>query len=453
MPATRYASSGDVSIAYQVLGDGPIDLVFVPGAFSHLEYSWTNPVLAGVSERLASFSRLIRLDKRGTGMSDRISGASTLEERMDDVRAVMDAVGSQRAAIYGLSEGGPMAALFAATYPERTTALILYGTFPRILADDDWPGYSAEDWEAEVEAAVARFGQGPPLEMWAPTVAGDEREQAWWGTHERLSGSPGSVRDQMRMNAQIDVRAVLPAIRCPTLVIHRTDDRMVPVLAGRYMASRIPGARFVELDGADHLPYGDEEAVAGAVEEFLTGSRHAPVADRVLATVVFTDVVDSTRIAASSGDHTWRRLLDRHDDSVRRLADRHSGRVVKSTGDGALAVFDGPARAVRFAQECGAELGRLGITVRCGVHTGEVEVRGDDVAGLAVHIAARISDLAEAGEVLASRTVKDLTAGSGLVFADRGSHTLRGVPDDWQLYAAPSTGTTSQPPGASYQAE
>jgi len=434
-PPTRYARSGEVSVAYQVLGSGPIDLVFVPGSFTHLEHSWTNPALARKAERLGSFARLILLDKRGTGMSDRAVEVSTLEDRMDDVRAVMDAAGSERAAIYGVSEGGPMAILFAATHPDRTTALILYGTFPRVLAAPDWPGVPPEEWEAAIDDAVARFGQGPPLDVWAPSVADDPREREWWGTHHRMSASPGAVRTHMRMQAEIDVRAVLPTIQCPTLVVHRKGDRVVPVGAARYLASRIPNATLVELEGADHLPYGDMEGVYGAIEEFLTGARHAPPAERVLATIVFTDVVGSTGMAATRGDRDWRRLLDRHDTAVRRLAEGYSGRVVKSTGDGVLATFDGPARAVRFVTDVGRELGELGVAVRAGVHTGEVELRGDDIAGIAVHIAARISAMAGEGEILTSRTVKDLTAGAGLTFTDRGVHTLKGVPDDWQVYA------------------
>ena len=434
-PVTRYARSGDVSVAYQVHGDGPVDLVYVPGAFTHLEHSWTNPALARQSERLASFSRLIRIDKRGTGMSDRAVEVSTLEDRMDDVRAVMDAAGSRRAAIYGVSEGGPMAALFAATHPDRTAALILYGTFPRVLAAPDWPGIPPEDWAASIEESVARFGHGPPLDVWAPSVAHDAGEREWWGTHQRMSSSPGAVRTHMRMQAEIDVRSVLPTIQCPTLVLHRKDDRVVPIAAGRYLAARIPGATLVELEGADHLPYGDMEPAFGAVEEFLTGARHPPPPDRVLATIVFTDVVGSTSLAAARGDRDWRELLDRHDDVVRRAAGEYCGRVVKGTGDGVLATFDGPARAVRFASDVSRQLRDIGLEVRAGVHTGEVEVRGPDIAGIAVHIAARIAAVATEREILTSRTVKDLTAGAGFVFVDRGVHALKGVPDDWQIYA------------------
>jgi class 3 adenylate cyclase len=359
---------------------------------------------------------------------------------MDDVRAVMDAAGSEQAAIYGVSEGGPMAMLFAATYPQRTTSLILYGAFPRILAAPDWPGILPEQWEATIDERVASFGQGPPLELWAPSVAHDPWHQQWWGAYERIAGSPGAVRTHMRMQAEIDVRAVLPSIRCPTLIIHRKDDRVVPFGAARYLASRIPGAQLVALEGADHLPAGDQEDHCGAIEEFLTGARTGPPPERILATIVFTDVVGSTSIVVEKGDQEWRALLDHHDAVVRRTAERHGGLVVKGIGDGVLATFDGPARAVRFAADVHRELGALGIHVRAGVHTGEIEVRGDDIAGIAVHIAARISAMAGAGEVLASRTVKDLTAGAGLAFEDRGSHQLKGIPDDWQVYAV-TTGT------------
>ncbi|MGH2686846.1 MAG: adenylate/guanylate cyclase domain-containing protein [Actinomycetota bacterium] len=434
-PKTHYARNGDVSIAYQIVGDGPFDLVVVPGSITHLEYFWTDPDCARFSERFASFARVITFDKRGTGMSDREFGIATLEERMDDVRAVMDAAGSERAAVFGASEGGAMAALFAATHPSRTTALVLYGAFPRVLAAPDWPGVPPEEWDARQQEAQTRFGGGVPLEEWAPSAATPER-QAWWGTLERVGASPGATRVLMAMVRDIDIRAVLPTISVPTLVLHRRGDRVVPVLAGHYMASVIPGARLVELPGDDHLPmYGDVDALLGEVEEFLTGSRHEAEPDRVLATVAFTDIVDSTVLAARLGDSEWRRILDRHDDCARTAAKQHSGRVVKTTGDGVLATFDGPARGVRFVAALGAAVRSLGVEIRGGVHTGEVEVRGDDIGGIAVHIASRIASMAGPDEVLSSRTVKDLTAGSGLTFEDRGAHQLKGVPDEWQVYA------------------
>ena len=434
-PTTQYVQSGDVSIAYQVVGDGPVDLVMCPGSISHLEFGWTNPTLTKNVMRFASFARVIRFDKRGTGMSDRGAGIPTLEERMDDVRAVMDATGSDRAAIYGISEGGAMAALFAATHPDRAAALILYGTFPRILEAPDWPGVPRAMWDAGIEEAVANFGQGVPLERWAPSVAGNREIQEWWGTLERMGASPGAQRALLTMNRDIDVRSALPTIQVPTLVLHRIGDRVVPFAAGEYMASQIPNAKFVALEGEDHLAYGDCEAWIGEIEEFVTGTRHQAPIDRVLATVVFTDIVGSTEMAARLGDAEWRRLLDRHDDAARRLAARHRGRLVKSTGDGVLASFDGPARAARFASDLGRELQPLELQLRAGIHTGEVETRGDDLGGIAVHIAARISALAGAGEILTSRTLRDLTAGSGLIFEDRGAFALKGVPDEWQVYA------------------
>jgi pimeloyl-ACP methyl ester carboxylesterase len=386
-------------------------------------------------ERFASFSRFIMFDKRGTGMSDRDFGIATMEERMDDVRAVLDAVGSETAAVYGVSEGGPLAALFAASHPDRTSALILYGTFPRLLEAPDWPGLSQAAWDQRIEDTVAHFGESADLERWAPSVASDPSRREWWATQDRMGASPGAVRALYAMNGQIDVRAALPTIRVPTLVLHRRDDRVVPIVAGEYMASQIPNAKFSPLEGADHLPYGDVDAWVGEIEEFLTGARREPHIDRVLATVVFTDIVGSTEIAARLGDGEWRRLLDQHDQAALRIATGQRGRVVKHTGDGVLATFDGPARAARFAAELTRQVAPLGLDLRAGIHTGEVELRGDDIGGIAVHLAARISALAGAGEILTSRTLKDLTAGSGLVFEDRGMHTLKGVPDEWQVYA------------------
>ncbi len=433
-PTTKYTRSGEVSLAYQVLGEGSVDIVFIAGSISHLEYFWTEPTLARMFNRLAEFSRLIIFDKRGTGMSDRDAGIATMEDRMDDVRAVMDAVGSEQAALYGVSEGGPISVMFAATHPARTRALVLRGTFPRILAAPDWPGIPRDVWEAGIEDAVANFGHGSDLRQWAPSVAGHPETQEWWGTLERMGGSPSAVRRLLMMNGEIDVRALLPTIQVPTLVLHRRGDRVVPFAAGEYMAAQIPGAKLVALEGDDHLPYGDESDVIGEIEEFLTGARHDARVDRELATVVFTDIVGSTDMAARLGDSEWRHLLDRHDEAARRLAARYMGRVVKSTGDGVLATFDGPARGARFASDLARQLSSIGLEQRAGIHTGEVEVRGDDIGGIAVHIAARISALAGAGEILTSRTLKDLTAGSGLMFEDRGMHSLKGVPDDWQLY-------------------
>ena len=434
-PKTQYAPSGDVSIAYQVSGHGPLDLVVIPAGLSHLEHSRSQPAIVRYMERLGSFARVITFDKRGTGMSDRDVGVPTLEERMDDVRAVMDAAGSERAAVFGASEGASLAALFAASHPDRTVALVLYGAAVRVLAAPDWPGVPEELFDAAAADRLDHFGEGLPLAFWAPAAATPEN-QAWWGTLERLGGSPSSMRAFTAMLRDIDIRAILPTIAVPTLVLHRRDDFILPVEAGRRTAAAIPGARFVELEGNEHLPmYGDAEALLGEIEEFLTGHRQAVKPHRVLATVAFTDIVGSTELAAELGDTQWRALLDRHDDDARRGATAYAGRVVKTTGDGVLATFDGPARATRFAADLGRDMAVAGLQIRAGIHTGEVELRGDDVGGIAVHIAARIAAMANPGEVLASRTVKDLTVGSGLVFEDRGLHHLKGLPDEWQVYA------------------
>lgn len=434
-PKTMYTKSGRTSLAYQVIGAGPVDLVFVPGSVSHLEFAWTNPVLARVIERFASFSRFIQFDKRGTGMSDREAGIATMEERMDDIRAVMDAAGSERAAIYGISEGGPLAALFAATHPDRTAALVLFGTFPRVTEAPGWLGIPQDMWDAGIEDSVSSFGEGPDLTVWAPSVANDPSERAWWGALERMGASPGAVRALLTMNGQIDVREALPTIGVPTLVLHRRGDRVVPLAGGQYMAAHIPNARFVALDGEDHLPYGDMDSLIDEIEEFVTGTRRGPRPERVLSTVVFTDIVGSTEVAARVGDKEWRTLLDRHDAAARKIAEDHAGRFVKSTGDGVLTTFDGPARGARFAAALAEVLTGMGLQQCAGIHTGEIEVRGDDIGGIGVHIAARICALAAAGEILTSRTLKDLTAGSGLQFEDRGTHALKGVPETWQIFA------------------
>jgi pimeloyl-ACP methyl ester carboxylesterase len=437
-PETRYARSGDVSIAYQVVGDGPIDLVFVMGWVSHLDWFWEEPSFARFLKRLASFSRLILFDKRGTGLSDRLptERLPTLEERMDDVRAVMDAVGSERAALLGVSEGAPLCALFAATYPERTRALTIVGGYARRLRADDHPwAPTREEREELISHMQEAWGTPVLLADRAPSVEHDEGFRRWWADYLRLSASPGAVVALTRMNMDIDLRHVLPAVRVPTLVLHRVGDRSIDVAYGRYLAEHIPQAKFVALPGEDHLPFvGDQEEILGEIEEFLTGERHEPPLDRVLATVVFTDIVGSTQKAAELGDAPWRDLLDRHDALVRRALQRHRGREVGTAGDGFLAAFDGPARAVRFAQEAGTAVRTLGLELRAGVHTGEVEVAGDDLRGIAVHIGARVASEAGAGEVLVSQTVKDLVAGSGLEFEDRGAHELRGVPGTWRIY-------------------
>jgi pimeloyl-ACP methyl ester carboxylesterase len=438
LPDTQYAKSGDVHIAYQVSGAGPFDLVLVPGFVSHVEYQWEHPLTARFFERFGSFARLIRFDKRGTGLSDRVAVVPSLEERMDDIRAVMDAAGSERAAIVGFSEGGQLSMMFAATYPERTHALVIFGADVAARRDEDYPwGRTPEYLEDRLARMEREWGRSPVgLNVLAPTLADDPQFQRWWITFNRLAGSPGDAVARVRMNAQNDIRPILSAIHVPTLILHRRGDLSVSVQAGRYMASRIPGAKLVELDGIDHLPFvGDAESVLNEIQEFLTGARGQPEPDRVLATVLFTDIVGSTAQAARLGDRRWRDLLERHNAVVRRELARARGREVHGTGDGFLATFDGPARAIRCAATlCGA-VRELGIEIRAGLHTGECEVMDDDIGGIAVHIGARVAAVAGPGEVLVSSTVKDLVAGSGIQFRDQGIHTLKGVPDAWHLYA------------------
>jgi class 3 adenylate cyclase/pimeloyl-ACP methyl ester carboxylesterase len=434
IPRTQYAQSGDVNIAYQVFGDGPIDLVFVAGFISHVEAVWEDPLLRRFFERLASFARVINFDKRGQGLSDPVSGAPILEERMEDVRAVMDAAGSERAAVFAISEGGPLAMLLAATYPERVSALILYGIFVKGTYSDDYPyAPSTEMWEQYYEMP---WGEGLSGNLLAPSAALDDEFVQRWARFERISSSPGMAREILRMVAQLDARDVLPNVAVPTLVLHRAGDQTIPVEVGRYTAERIPNAKYVELPGDDHLWFvGNIDPVIEETEEFLTGARSAVELDRVLATVMFTDITDSTRKGAELGDRRWRELVDRHDALVRRELERHRGREVKTMGDGFLATFDGPARGIRCACSARDAIKQLGLDIRAGLHTGEVELVADDVRGIAVNIAARVGSAAEPGEVLVSRTVTDLVAGSGIEFLDRGVHPLKGVPGDWQLFA------------------
>jgi class 3 adenylate cyclase len=441
IPQTKYARSGDISIAYQVLGDGPLDLVLVLGFATHLDLQWEMPEFARFFERLGSFSRLIIFDKRGTGLSDPSAEAPTLEERIDDVRAVMDAAGSERAAFFGVSEGGPMSALFAATHPERASALVLHGAMARTTEAPDYPWASPADAlrESAVEFIAPYWGREPEgvIELFAPSMARDQRTLDFMARLERHAASPAMVRNIFEMFLDIDVRSILPTIRVPTLVLHRRGDRVVNRRAGEHLASQIAGARYVELPGIDHLPWvGDTESVLGEVEEFLTGARSAPEPDRVLATVMFTDIVGSTQRAAELGDARWRALLAAHHAVLRREIARFRGREVKTLGDGCLATFDGPARAIRCGQAIAQAARSDGLEVRVGLHSGEVELVGDDVGGIAVNIAARVGALAGAGDVLVSSTVKDLVAGSGLGFEDRGTSVLKGIPDEWRLFAA-----------------
>jgi class 3 adenylate cyclase len=431
-----------VNIAYQVVGDenAALDLVFVPGWVSHVEYMWEDPRIGHYLRRLASISRLIVFDKRGTGLSDRAVELPTLEQRMDDVRAVMDAVGSERAAVFGVSEGGPMCALFAATYPERASALVMYGTYAKRIWSPDYPWAPTPEQRQQFFDAIERgWGGVVDLATLAPSVADDPGFQRSWATYLRMGASPGAALALARMNTQIDIRHVLPTIRVPTLILHRTGDLDAQVEGGRYLATQVPGAKYVELPGDDHLWWaGDIDAVLDEVEEFLTGVPRGADFDRMLATVLLTDIVGSTEQAVELGDRRWRELLEAYYALVRRELERFRGREVDTAGDGFLTTFDGPARAIRCACAISSAAGRLGLQVKAGLHTGECEMAGDKVRGIAVHTGARVAGEAGPGEVLVSSTVKDLVAGSGIRFEDRGIHTLKGVPGEWRLFAVSS---------------
>lgn len=445
---TRYARSGDVNIAYQVTGDGPFDLVFVPGYVTHLELQWSLRSLAPLLERQSSFARLIRFDKRGTGMSDRVTGAPTLETRMDDVRAVMDAVGSRRAALFGLSEGASMSVLFAATYPERTAALVLRSAYPRTMWAPDYPwGWTEEQFREQLDRARRVYGPRPQA-LEAVQALGrfepDEAEE--FLDFQRMGASPGALEALIRMNRDIDVRRVLRAVRVPTLILHGTEDAMVPLDVARYVASRIPGATFHEIPGAGHLAVGEAGAlILDEMQRFLTdvweaGGWEDAEPDRVLATVMFTDIVDSTMRAVELGDREWRALLERYYALVRRQLLRFRGQEVDTAGDGFLAAFDGPARAIRCASAIVEGAPALGLHVRAGLHTGECELVDGKVAGIAVHTGARVAAHAAGDEVLVSATVRDLVAGSGMTFDDRGPHELKGIPGQWVLFAVSDAG-------------
>ncbi len=441
-PETRYAKSGELFIAYQVVGDGPLDLVFAPAYSTHLELNWEWPAYARFLHRLTSFSRLLLFDRRGTGLSDPAPVPSTLEETMDDLRAVMDDVGSQRAALFGWGEGGPMSALFAATYPERTSGLVLYASFAKGSWSPDFPwGLTQEAQDQFIDILDTRWGRDVVAAgAVAPSVSRDEAFRRWLLRFQR-SMSPGAAKGWFRMTSEIDIRHVLPAIRVPTLVVHRTGDRMRPVGGSRVIAELLRGAKYVELPGTDNAPFvGDQDTLVDEVQEFLTGIRPASEPDRVLATVLFTDIVGSTALAAQQGDRRWRDLLDGHHQAIRKELARFRGREVKTIGDGFLATFDGPARGIQCAQAIVSAGGLLGIEIRAGLHTGECELMGDDVGGIAVHIGARVAAMAGSGEVLVSSTVKDLVAGSGIEFEDRGSHELKGVPGEWRLFAVSAGG-------------
>jgi pimeloyl-ACP methyl ester carboxylesterase/class 3 adenylate cyclase len=434
LPTTRYAKSGDVHIAYQVFGEGPIDLVFTPGFVSHLENHWDQPDLARWLLRLARFARVVMFDKRGTGLSDRVGELPSFDQRMDDLRAVMDTVGIDRAALLGVSEGGPLTTLFAATYPDRCRAMVLYGTFARFAS---WIP-TAERLQAMLDYIDRDWGSGGIARRFAPSRQDDPAFRQWMGRFERLGASPAAAMALMRMNSQIDVTEVLPSIRVPALILHRTGDQVVNVEGGRLLAERITGARYVELPGIDHFAFiGDNSAQIGDLaEEFLTGSKAVVDVDRALATVLFTDIVGSTARAEQLGDERWRGLLDDHHAAARREFARFRGKEVKSLGDGFLATFDEPARAIRCASAISEAVRALGIEVRAGLHTGEIERGEDDLSGIAVHIAARVAALAGPSEVLVSRTVRDLVAGSGIEFLERGLRTLHGLQEPMELYAA-----------------
>jgi class 3 adenylate cyclase len=436
-PQTQYARSGEIGIAYQVYGEGDLDLVLAFPFLSHLDLMWESPAMSHFLRRLGSFARVLVFDRRGVGLSDPVARPATLEERMDDVRAVMDAAGSERAALVGMSEGATMCMLFAATYPERTSALVLWGAMARSTAAPDYPWAPEKEAvrEAQAELVAPLWGQGATIEIFSPSTAADPRAREFQARFERQAASPMRVAQLVEMFLDTDVRGTLPLVQVPTLVLHRRHDRAVNYRAARWLAEQIEGSRYAELEGEDHFPWiGDSDAALEAIEEFLTGVRPGPPPERVLATVLFTDIVDSTRLAGEMGDRRWRDLLEEHQELVRDHLLRFEGREIKTTGDGFLAVFDGPTRAAACARAIADDMPALGIEVRAGLHTGEVELMGDDVGGLAVHVAARIAALADARTVLASRTVRDLAAGSGVAFEPAGRHALKGVPEEWEVY-------------------
>ncbi|MFN2525369.1 MAG: adenylate/guanylate cyclase domain-containing protein [Actinomycetota bacterium] len=437
VPKTRYTPDGAPRIAYQVFGEGSRDIVLVWGIASHVDQAWEVPFVANFLERLAKIGRVIHFDKRGSGASDAFQGAPTLEERSDDLTAVMDAAGCEQAAIFGVSEGGSMSALFAAAYPERVTHLALCSAFPRLFRSDDCLyGWDPEIAWKTLDALVDGWGEGTFLQLAAPTVAGDPLALERWARFERSALSPGAFRAMFTLASEIDIRALLASINVPTLVMHRMGDRVAPVDAGRDLAARIPRARYVEFEGPDHLPFVKSDEVLDHFEEFVTGTRPLPSHSRVLATILFTDIVGSTDQLATIGDSAWRSLLNQHDLVVRRHLQQFNGREIRRTGDGFLATFDGPARAISCAKQIRDEMTNMGLRIRSGLHTGECELDEGDIAGIAVHIGARVAAQAGPDEVLVSRTVRDLVAGSGIDFTDRGTYSLKGIPGKWDLFAA-----------------
>ena len=439
-PKTRYVKSDDVYVAYQVVGDGPFDLLVVPGFVSNVEANWRNPDLSAYFRRLASFCRLILFDKRGTGMSDRGAQDFTLEQRMHDVQAILDAVGSKKAALFGHSEGGPMSLLYAATYPQRTSAVVLYGSYAKRSVAPDYPfGWNDQEWTRVLRDIEENWGSPNSLSVVDRTEkTGDDALMAdRLAAYFRAAASPGAAAAIMRMNREIDVRHILPATRVPTLVLHCTGDPVIEIGHARYLAQKIPDAKLIELPGRDHPPWlGNRDAILDAVEQFLTGAHHVREPERVLATVLFVDIAGSTERVALIGDKPWRELLNEFYRRTREVLQDYRGREVSTAGDGFLATFEGPARAIRCANALNNAVRSLNLKVRCGIHTGECELIGDDLAGIAVHIGARVASLAIPGEVLVSQTVRDLVAGSGLAFEDRGTLRLKGVPDEWRIFQA-----------------
>lgn len=439
LPETRFARAGDVSIAYQTMtqkaGTASLDLIVVPGMVSHVEFFHELPNYTRFLRRLSAFARVVTFDKRCQGLSDRVPGVPSLETRADDLDAVMSAIRSERAALLGFSEGASLSALYSATHPQRVSHLVLYGGFARFSNNSD---FSLMFSPEALRTSAKYWGKGPSVKLFAPSLADDPDLKQMWAKGERLCVSPGAYRTMIDTNIEIDVRAILPQIRVPTLVMHRATDLAVPVANGRFLAGAIPGAKYIEYPAGDHMPFTgtDFEPLCGDIEEFITGLRAPPVADieRVLATVLFTDIVGSTQQLARMGDRAWRQLLDEHDRSAHRLIEQHRGRFVKNTGDGLLATFDGPARAIRCAQDLRSATTSLGIAIRAGLHTGEIELRGDDVGGVAVHVASRVLGTAGPDEVVVSRVLPDLVAGAGLSFAPRGPHKLKGLDGAWELF-------------------
>jgi pimeloyl-ACP methyl ester carboxylesterase len=439
-PETRYARCGDTSIAYQVIGNGPIDLLYAPGWLSNIEYAWESPEYARFLRALGRFSRLIFFDKRGTGMSDRDVGYPTLEQRTEDIKAVLDAVGCEQAALMGVSEGGNMASFFAATHPERVSALVLYGCFARRAWAPDYPwGATRERFEEFVTSLLSNWGQPFNLDEGAPSVAGNPSVQNWFATYLRFGASPSAAERITRLNYEVDIREILPAIQAPTLVLHREGDRWTAADEGRFLAERIPHAEFRLLPGNDHIVwYGDQDRLVGEVEEFLTGRRTSAKAGRALLTVLMTDIVGSTGVLSALGDDRWRMVLEHLDANVSRHVTGFGGQQIKHTGDGYLLAFTGPSSAIECAQALEREAKALGLELRVGIHTGECERRGGDLSGLAVHLAARIMAESDPGTILVSRTVKDLAVGSGLTFRSVGRRKMKGIPDSWEIYALAS---------------